>query len=150
MTRFAILGMAAALAASSALAPALALAQGDGRKVVSDRFTPFDKAAESDGWASISPQPIFASVAVNKPEGSPMTLQAGSYRVVVLCNCNAMEVTLMRPDNSTVPPERSDDHGAMYSLDVPAPGVYLTGIDMDDCAKAACEVAVKVYRKKDG
>jgi hypothetical protein len=149
MTRFVLLGVAAALAASSALAPALAVAQ-DARKVVSDRFTPFDRAARSDGWESISPQPIFASVAVNKPQGSPMTLQPGSYRVVVLCNCSMMEVTLLRPDNSPVPPERSDDHGAMYSLDVPVAGAYLTGIDMDDCAKAACEVAVKVYRKKDG
>jgi hypothetical protein len=144
MARFAILGMAAALAASPALA------QGDARHVVTDRFTPFDQAAESDGWESISPQPIYTSVAVNKPQGSPMTLQPGSYRVVVLCDCNMMEVTLVRPDNSPVPPERSDDHGAMYSLDVPVAGAYLTGIDMDDCPRAACEVAVKVYRKRAG
>ena len=114
---------------------------------MADSFAPFDRAAE-EGWAATTPDPLLLSTATDKPAGAPLNLQPGAYRIVVLCDCNAMQVTLVGPDSATVPPERSDGHGAMYSLDVHAAGAYLAGIDMDDCPKAQCAIGVKVYRKK--
>ena len=144
MARFAILALAAALAASPAWA------QDEVRHAAADGFAPFDQQADSDGWVSISPQPLYLTAGVDKPAGAPLTLQPGSYRIVVICDCGMMEVTMLRPDNSPIAAERSDDRRAMYSVDVPTAGAYLAGIDMDDCSKAECEVALKVYRKKDG
>ncbi|HEY5409346.1 MAG TPA: hypothetical protein VIJ94_01340 [Caulobacteraceae bacterium] len=145
MLRLAILGVTTVLAAQgAAAAPAAPPAAS---QVLADRFAPFDQAAE-DGWEAATPTPLLLYAAVDKPAGAPLSLQPGSYRIVVLCDCNMMEVTVLRPDSTSVPSERSDDHGAMYSLDVPLAGAYLTGIDMDDCAQARCPVGVKVYRKK--
>ncbi len=146
MTRIVTVALGMALIATAAFAADT----GGDHKALTDRFAPFDQQAAGDGWESIAPEPVYASVAVDKPEGSPMMLQAGAYKVVVLCDCGMMEVTLLRPDSTTVAPERADDHGAMYSLDVPTSGTYLTGIDMDDCSRAKCDVGVKVYRKKAG
>jgi hypothetical protein len=112
----------------------------------SEGFAPFDKAAQ-DGWASTTPEPLLLSTATDKPAGAPLNLKPGAYRIVVLCDCNAMAVSLVAPDSSTVPAERSDNRRAMYSLDVHDAGSYLVGVDMDDCPKAKCEVGVKVYRK---
>ncbi len=145
MLRLAILGMTTVLAAQGA--PAAALADPAPSQVLADRFAPFDQAAQ-DGWEAATPTPLLLYGAVDKPAGAPLSLQPGSYRIVVLCDCNMMEVTVLRPDNTKVPAERSDDHGAMYSLDVPDAGAYLTGVDMDDCAQAQCPIGVKVYRKK--
>ena len=145
MVRLAILGMTAALAAQAAAAAPLVGATP--AQVLTERFAPFDQAAE-DGWEVTTPAPLLISASVDKPAGAPLTLQPGAYRIVVLCDCDMMEVTLLRPDSTAVPAERSDDHGAMYSLDVSAAGSYLTGIDMDDCAQATCQIGVKVYRKK--
>ena len=145
MVRLAILGMTTALAAQAAAAePPLAAAP---PQVLAERFAPFDEAAQ-DGWEVTTPAPLILYATVDKPAAAPLTLQPGAYRVVVLCDCNMMEVSLLRPDTTAVPAERSDDHGAMYSLDVPTAGSYLTGIDMDDCAQAKCPIGVKVYRKK--
>ncbi len=144
MLRLATLGLSAVLMATSAAAADA----GDARAALTGRFAPFDQQAASDGWETTQPEPIYASVAVGTPEGASLTLTPGAYKVVVLCDCAAMEVTLLKPDSATVAPERSDQHGAMYSLDVPAAGAYLAGIDMDDCGRAKCDVAVRVYRKK--
>ena len=141
MIRIALLAVAAALMAAPALAA------DEPHQALLEHMAPFDKAAE-DGWEALAPVPIYASVAVGTPEGAPLTLQPGAYRVVVLCDCGMMDVTLLRPDNSPVAPERSDDHGAMFSFDVPTAGAYLTGLDMQDCSQPKCEVGLKVYRKK--
>ncbi len=137
----------AMLVLGAALMTTTALAADDPHQVLLEHMAPFDKAAE-DGWQALAPVPIYASVAVGTPEGAPLSLQPGAYRVVVLCDCGTMEVTLLRPDNSPVPAERSDDHGAMFSFDVPTAGAYLTGLDMQDCGQPKCDVALKVYRKK--
>jgi hypothetical protein len=144
MIRAAILGAAAVLLASSATA---APADDAGQKVLAERFQPFDQAA-ADGWEPATPDPLYLVTSTDKPAGAPLTLQPGAYKIVVLCDCNTMQVTLVGPDSAAVPPERSDGHGAMYSLDVHAAGAYLAGIDMDDCPKAQCAIGVKVYRKK--
>ncbi len=146
MLRIATVGLSAVLMATSAMAADT----GDSHAALAERFAPFDQQAASDGWETTQPEPIYASVAVGTPEGASLMLRPGAYKVVVLCDCAAMEVTLLKPDSSTISPERSDVHGAMYSLDVPAAGAYLTGIDMDDCGRAKCDVAVRVYRKKSG
>ena len=154
MVRFTILALAAALGASSALAaphrdkPAAETTAAD-QQALAEGFAPFDQAAQ-EGWQAISPEPVYLSTAQDKPAGAPLTLQPGSYRIVVLCDCNMMEVTLLRPDNQTIPPERMDDRRVMYSLDVPTAGAYLAGVDMDDCPKPQCAIGVKVYRKTGG
>jgi hypothetical protein len=147
MRRTAILGAAAVLFAPLAMAAPAAPADDGGQKVLVEAFQPFDKAAE-DGWEAATPDPLYLVTSTDKPAGAPLTLQPGSYRIVVLCDCNAMQVTLVGPDSATLPPERSDGARAMYSLDVHAAGAYLAGIDMDDCPKKQCAVGVKVYRKK--
>ena len=146
MLRIATAGLIAVMIATSAMAAD----PGDAHPALAERFAPFDQQAASDGWETTQPEPIYASVAVGTPEGASLALKPGAYKVVVLCDCAAMEVTLLKPDSSTVAPERSDEHGAMYSLDVPTAGAYLAGIDMDDCGRAKCDVAVRVYRKKAG
>lgn len=154
MVRPIILAVAAALAASPSLAatPKLdlnAAPSPEDNKVLADGFAPFDQAAR-DGWEATSPEPLYLSAGNDMPAGAPLMLQPGSYRIVVLCDCNMMEVTLLRPDNQPVASERSDDRRAMYSLDVPTAGPYLAGIDMDDCPKAQCDIGVKIYRKTGG
>ena len=144
MVRSAMLAAAVGLLAPMAMA---APADDAGQKVLAERFQPFDKASE-DGWEASTPDPLYLFTSTDKPAGAPLTLQPGAYRIVVLCDCNAMQVTLVGPDSSTVPAERSDGTRAMYSLDVHAAGAYLAGIDMDDCPKARCVIGVKVYRKK--
>ncbi len=145
MVRSAIIGAAALLAASPVLAASAD--EEAARAALAQRFAPLDKVAE-DGWEQATPTPLYLAAATDKAAGAPLNLKPGSYRIVVFCDCNAMQVTLVAPDSSTVPPERSDTKGAMYSLDVHDAGSYLTGVDMDDCAKPQCEIAVKVYRKK--
>ena len=150
MVRLTILGMAVVMAASTAFAAPLKLAAdspADDHQLLADGFAPFDDQAAKDGWAAVTPDPAYLTAGTGKPTGAPLTLKPGAYRVVVLCGCNMMEVTLLRPDNSPVAAERSDDRRAMYSLDVPTAGAYLTGIDMDDCPKLECAIGVKVYRK---
>ena len=145
MDRLAIIGAAAIFLVSAAAAAAADdTAQ---TAVLVQRFEPFDQAA-GDGWEATTPDPLYLAAATDKSAGAPLTLQPGAYRIVVLCNCNSMQVTLVGPDSATLPPERSDTHGAMYSLDVHAAGAYLAGIDMDDCAEKTCAIGVKVYRKK--
>ncbi len=133
----------AAMATSAVAAPEADVV---GQASLAQRFEPFDQAAGED-WAPAYPTPFFRQAATGQPEAVPLTLQPGAYMVVVLCNCGSMDVTLVGPGGSTIAPARSDDHGAMYSLDVPAAGDYLTGIDMNDC-DGKCDIAVKVYRRK--
>ncbi len=146
MIRTTMIAVAAILAASVASA-----APGDeeGQKAaLVERFTPFDQAAQG-AWEATTPEPLYLAAATDKSVAAPLTLKPGAYRVVVLCDCGQMEVTLVGPDSSPLPSERADDRRAMYSLDVHAAGAYLAGIDMNDCGQAKCEIAVKVYRKKD-
>ncbi len=87
-------------------------------------------------------------VAASENDAVPMQLSAGAYMIVALCDCDLMDVTLVRPDGSVVQPARVSDQGAMYSLEATASGSYLAGIDMGACEEPTCRVAVKVYRKK--
>ncbi len=144
MVRSAILGAAVLFASAATAAPADDTAK---TAVLVERFQPFDEAAQ-DGWEATTPEPLYLAAATDKSAGAPLTLEPGAYRIVVLCNCNSMQVTLVGPDTATLPPERSDTHGAMYSLDVHTAGAYLAGIDMDDCDQTQCAIGVKVYRKK--
>ena len=111
------------------------------------RFDPFDKAAGT-GWEPAFPTPIYRKAPQGGPEAVPLSLQAGSYMIVVLCNCDSMDVSLIGPGGTKIEPIRHNDQGAMYSLDAAVAGDYLTGIDMGDCDSAKCDLAVKVYRKK--
>ena len=144
MAAWRIGGLAGALAAVSMAAAAQEAAL---PAALVERFAPFDQAAQ-EGWEATTPAPLLLTAATGKAAAAPMTLEPGSYRIVVLCDCALMDVTLLRPDSTTVPPERSGEQAAMYSLDVTIQGAYLTGVDMDDCAAVRCDVAVKVYRKK--
>jgi hypothetical protein len=149
MVRPILLGLAAVLTASAALAAPLKLpgaAPADAHRVLADGFMPFDQAA-GDGWTQVTREPVYLSAGITTPASTTFDLKPGSYRVVVLCDCTAMEVTLLQPDATTLPAERKDDRRAMYSFDVPAAGAYLTGIDMDACNQTLCAIGVKVYRK---
>ena len=150
MVRLAILCMTAAFAVSTAFAAPLKL-PGDSaaqdNPIVAQGFAAFDDQAAKDLWEATTPEPLYLSAATGKPTGAPLNLTPGAYRIVVLCECDAMEVTLLGPDNSPVAAERTDDRRAMFSLDVHAAGAYLAGIDMDDCPKLQCAIGVKVYRK---
>ncbi len=115
--------------------------------VMAQRFVPFDSGG-GEGWENAFPTPIFRQAATGKPEGVPLALKAGSYMIVVLCNCQAMDVTLVAHSGDMIAPLRKNDQAAMYSIDVPAAGDYLVGVDMNDCDEKACDIGVKVYRKK--
>ena len=146
MVRVAMIGAAAILVASAALA-----APGDEasqQTALVDRFMPFDQAA-GDDWAATTQTPLYLSAAADKSAGAPLTLQPGAYRVVVLCDCGQMEVTLVGPDGAAVPAERSDERRARPGCTWRAAAAYLAGVDMDECDYAKCAVGVKVYRKKD-
>ena len=140
-----------AFAAASMLAagPVLAAPEQDMERQASMalRFEPFDKGGGPD-WSPAFPAPFFRTVAAGKPEPVPLQLKPGAYMIVVLCNCTSMAVTLVDAKGATVEPLRSNQQAAMYSLDVAAAGKYLTGIDMGECDEKACDVGVKVYRKK--
>lgn len=111
------------------------------------RFDPFDKAAGEE-WEPAFPTPFYRKTPQGSPEAVPLSLPAGAYMIVVLCNCSSMDVTLIGPGGTKIEPMRHNDQGAMYSLDVAVAGDYLTGVDMGDCDQAQCDLAVKVYRKK--
>lgn len=150
MTRVLILAMAAALAAGTASAkPAAPAAQGGqtGREAaVAARFSAYDKTAQK-GWSVATPTPIYRNAAAGDSVRAPLPLQPGSYRVVVLCDCAAMDVSLGAPDRGRVPADRSGDQGAVYSFDAPAAGTYVAAVDMNECPRDICIVGVKVYRK---
>ena len=116
-------------------------------ELMARRFAPFDKAAGTQ-WAADPPEPILKSLANATKDAFNVALTPGSYMLVVLCNCQIMDVTLVGPDGAAVPPSRSNEQAAMYSLDVAKAGDWLAGVDMNDCAQTTCGVAVKVYRKK--
>ncbi len=137
-------GLLAALASTAVAAPEEDPIR---QAVIAARFDPFDKAA-GDGWEPAFPTPFYRLAGTGQPDAVPLALTPGAYMVVVLCNCETMDVSLVAPGGSTVAPSRTNDQGAMYSLDVAAPGDFLTGVDMNDCEDKACDFAVKVYRKK--
>jgi len=149
MVRSPVIGLVTALFASAALAAPLRLpgaGTADAHEVLADGFLPFDQAA-ADGWTPVTREPVYLSAGITTPASTTFELKPGSYRVVVLCDCTAMEVTMLKPDATTLPAERKDDRRAMYSFDVQTTGSYLTGIDMDDCSQTLCAIGVKVYRK---
>ena len=114
---------------------------------MAQRFAPFDSGGGPD-WENAFPTPFLRTVGAGKPEPVAFSLKPGAYMIVVLCNCTSMAVTLVDAKGATVEPLRSNQQAAMYSLDVAAAGKYLTGIDMGECDEKACDVGVKVYRKK--
>ena len=114
---------------------------------MADRFAAFDKVAGS-AWTPAFPAPVVRSMAADSSDSAPFDLQPGSYMLVVLCNCQLMDVALVGPDGSTVKPTRAGEQGAMYSFDAPSASSWLAGLDMGGCAEATCAVAIKVYRKK--
>lgn len=111
------------------------------------RFDPFDKAAGAE-WAPAFPTPFYRKAPAEGPEAVPLRLSPGAYMIVVLCDCANMDVTLLAPGGARIEPVRKNEQGAMYSLDAPAAGDYLAGIDMGECGEKTCDLAVKVYRKK--
>ena len=114
---------------------------------MAERFEPFDKATGSD-WEPAFPFPFFRSSAEAGVDSVSLLLKPGAYTVVVLCNCEKIQVALHPPDGSASPPARSNDQGAMYTLDVAAAGEFVVSTNMDTCAEDACNFAVKAYRKK--
>jgi hypothetical protein len=145
-----LLAAAAAMAASPAWArpraPAIEGGQASQEAAVAARFAPYDKAALK-GWSAATPTPIYRNAGDGDSVQAPFALQPGGYRVVVLCDCRAMDVTLSGADGARVPADRSGDQGAVYTFDVPSTGTYVAGIDMNECARDVCVVGVKVYRK---
>jgi hypothetical protein len=115
--------------------------------VMAQRFTPFDSGGGPD-WENAFATPFYRVVAAGQPEPVPFSLKPGAYMIVVLCNCRSMKVTLVDRKGTTFAPLRSNEQAAMYSLDVADAGDYLAGIDMAECEEKACDVGVKVYRKK--
>lgn len=150
MDRLALLMAVVAMAASPAWArpkaPATLGGQASQEAAVAARFAPYDKAALK-GWSVATPAPVFRNAGDGDSVHTPFALQPGGYRVVVLCDCTAMDVTLSGADGARVPADRSGDQGAVYTFDVPGAGTYVAGIDMNECARDVCVVGVKVYRK---
>jgi hypothetical protein len=114
---------------------------------MAQRFAPFDSGGGPD-WENAFPTPFMRAIPAGKPEPVPFSLKPGAYMIVVLCNCQSMKVTLVDTQGNTFAPLRSNEQAAMYSLDVSKAGDYLTGIDMGGCDEKACDVGIKVYRKK--
>ena len=110
------------------------------------RFAPFDNVTGTE-WQPAFPFPSFRNAAVGEVDSSPVTLQTGAYRVVVLCNCTKMEVALFLPDGKEALADRTNDQAAMYAIDAPAPGQFVVGVQMQDCPEDACDYAFKVYKK---
>jgi hypothetical protein len=147
-----MLALAAATGGALALvgaSPALAEPEQDlaRQTLMVQRFEVFDKGGGSD-WEAAFPAPFVRAVAQGTPEPVMFPLKPGAYMIVVLCNCQAMAVSLLDAKGTTIAPLRSNDQAAMYSLDVDSAGDYLTGIDMNGCGDKTCDVGVKVYRKK--
>ena len=110
------------------------------------RFAPYDKAAVK-GWSVVTPTPSYRNASDGDSIHESMDLKPGVYRVVVLCDCRAMDVALRAPDGARVPSDKSSDQGAVYTFDVPGAGTYLAGADMNECPRDVCVVGVKIYRK---
>jgi hypothetical protein len=146
MHRIICLGFAAALlgVCAASAAPETDLER---QAAMALRFEPFEGAGGPD-WAPAFPSPMVRMVGAGKPDAAPLSLKAGSYMIVVLCNCGSMEVTLVGPNRKEIAPLRKGDQAAMFSLDVDADSDWLAGVDMGDCDEKACDFAVKVWRKK--
>ena len=114
---------------------------------MAERFAPFDKVTGTE-WQSAFPFPTFRTAAVGEVDSSPVMLQTGAYRVVVLCNCTKMEVALFMPDGKEALADRSNEQAAMYAIDSPAPGQFVVGVQMQDCPEDSCDYAFKIYQKK--
>ena len=148
MLRFPSVALVSALTLLSApLARAAPEPDIERQAAMAQRFEPFDGAG-GPGWTTAFPTPFFRAVASGKPEAVPLRLRPGAYMIVVLCNCQSMEVTLVGPGETTIAPLKSGDQAAMYSLDVKDGADYLAGVDMGACSEAQCDFAVKVYRKE--
>jgi len=130
-------------------APALAEPETDLERqaMMAQRFEPFDGAGGPD-WETAFPAPFVRAVAEGKPDSVRIPLKTGAYMIVVLCNCGSMQVSLVGPGGVETKPLRAGEQAAMYSLDVPKDGEWLTGVDMGDCGEKTCDFAVKVWRKK--
>jgi hypothetical protein len=114
---------------------------------MAERFQPFDEAQGSD-WAPAFPFPFFRSVGMGDIDSVSLLLKPGAYTVVVLCNCDKIAINLHQPDGSTVTPARSNEQGAMFSLDVATGGEFIVATNMEDCDDEPCNYAIKAYRKK--
>ena len=145
------IAIVAALAATLLIAAAAAEAAPETdimrQAAMAKRFDPFDANVGAE-WEQAFPSPRFQTLAAGDSEPVTLELKRGAYMIVVLCNCDSMDVTLLAPDGSPIAPLKSNQQSAMYSVDAAADGAYLTGIDMSECAEASCDLAVKAYRKK--
>ncbi len=141
--------LAAAAALLLGACPALADPQTDLERqaAMAKRFDPFD-ANKGPEWENALPTPLFRRVAEGASDPVDLPLKRGAYMIVVLCNCDAMDVTLLTPDGTALPPLKSNQQSAMYSLDAPADGDYLVGVDMTECGEDPCDLAIKPYRKR--
>ena len=141
--------LAVLLSATLAVPAALAAPEEDmGRQAaMAARFQPFDGMIGTD-WEAAFPFPFFRTAAEGESDSVSLVLKPGAYTVVVLCNCEKIDVGLKAPDKSVPEPVRSNDKGAMYSLDVPAAGEFEVSTTLRDCQETSCDFAVKAYRKK--
>ena len=141
--------LAALAAALIGTVPARADPQTDIERqaTMAKRFDPFD-ANKGPEWGPAFPTPFFRSLAAGDSDPVDVPLTRGAYMIVVLCNCDSMDVTLLGPDGATIAPLKSNQQSAMYSLDVVADGPYLAGVDMTECAEDPCDFAIKAYRRK--
>ncbi len=141
--------LATLLSTTLAVPAALAAPQEDMSRqaAMAARFQPFDGMIGAE-WEAAFPFPFFRTAAEGESDSISLVLKPGAYTVVVLCNCEKIDVALKAPDNSVPSPARSNDKGAMYSLDVPAAGEFEVSTTLRDCQETACDFAVKAYRKK--
>lgn len=143
-------GLVLAIASSALLASSAAVAAPEEdtarQAIIAGRFQPFD-AMTSQGWSAAFPFPFFRNAAAGESDSVSLVLKPGAYRVVVLCNCDKIDVALKTPANTVPDPDRRNDQGAMYSLDVPATGEFEISTTLRACQEARCDFAVKAYRK---
>ena len=132
-----------------AAVPAFAAPDEDAARqaAMAERFKPFDAMTGSD-WAAAFASPFYRSAAQGESDSVSLVLKPGSYTVVVLCNCEKIDMAMKAPDGSVPAPARSNDQGAMYRLDVAKGGEYEVSTTLRDCQEVSCSFAVKAYVKK--
>ena len=138
--------MAAVLALVGApLAQAAEVVDPARQAALGEDMKPFD-SMQAQGWETAAV--AFRSTPQDEPDAATFELKPGAYTIVAKCHCDQMDVTLVAPNANKLPPLRSSAQAAMFSLDVPAAGTYLAGVDMNLCQAKTCDFVVKVYRKK--
>ena len=142
-------GLILAVLCSAAVAiPAFAAPDEDAARqaAMAERFKPFDAMTGSD-WGAAFASPFYRSAAQGESDSVSLVLKPGTYTVVILCNCEKIDMAMKAPDGSVPAPARSNDQGAMYRLNVVKGGEYEVSTTLRGCQEVSCSFAVKAYVK---